>query len=312
MSQEFWLKHRPTRLSEVVGQAAAVKKLRGYIEHGVPHFLLLTGPSGVGKTTLARILRIALKCDGGDFRELNAADNRGIDTIRAIRKTVGLAPMNDRSKSRVWLIDEAHQLTSEAQGSFLKMLEEPPDHAYFILATTDPQRLKRTIITRASVVELRTLTLAELKQLVVRVIDEEGMDVSKKVQTKLCELSDGSPRQALVFLYALVGIGDEEDQLDVLQSVDPSRDVKEISKAMLYGTSWVEFVAILKGIDDLDSKAETIRWMVLGYMSAIALNDKKNAKRACQIIDIFSDNFFDTKKAGLIRCCYEVLVGDIR
>src|SRR5690606_3369465 len=108
----------------------------------IPHAMLFTGPSGCGKTTLARILRVKLRCSDNDFQEINAADFRGIDSIRSMRQQVGAAPLG--GDSRIWLIDEAHSMTADAQNAFLKLLEDTPRHVYFFLATTDPQKLKKT------------------------------------------------------------------------------------------------------------------------------------------------------------------------
>ena len=136
---ELYRKYRPTSFKQVVGQEEAIRTLTELGKRkAIPHAILFTGPSGVGKTTLARILQRKLKCVGNDFVEMNAANDRGVGIIRSIQNKVGLAPM--LGSCRIWLMDEAHQLTSDAQSAFLKLLEDTPSHVYFMLATTDPQK----------------------------------------------------------------------------------------------------------------------------------------------------------------------------
>src|SRR5688572_25883760 len=140
---ELYKKFRPKTLKGVVGQEGAVSSLQSMIDKGrLPHTILFSGPSGCGKTTIARILKGILECSDLDFFEINCADFKGIDMVRDIRRYVGIPPLH--GKSRVWLIDEAHQLTKDAQNAFLKLLEDTPKHAYFMLATTDPQKLLPT------------------------------------------------------------------------------------------------------------------------------------------------------------------------
>ena len=132
---ELYKKHRPSYLEDVFGQPEAVKVLGSMIEKDdLPHSILFTGPSGVGKTTLARILKEELECHANDFKEINCADFRGIDTIRDIRNNMNRQSL--MGGPLIWLIDEAHKLTNDAQTAFLKMLEDTPKHVYFFLATT--------------------------------------------------------------------------------------------------------------------------------------------------------------------------------
>jgi DNA polymerase-3 subunit gamma/tau len=144
-SPELYLKHRPSLFKQVIGQDDAVNVLQQLLKGDrFPHALLLSGPSGCGKTTLARICRDKLECTGADFQELNGADTRGIDTIREIRSHLNLRPMH--GKCRIWYIDEAHKLSNDAQNALLKMLEDTPTTAYFMLATTEPNKLiKRSL-----------------------------------------------------------------------------------------------------------------------------------------------------------------------
>jgi DNA polymerase III gamma/tau subunit len=302
---ELYRKYRPSLLDEIIGQDEVVGMLKVMIKNKrVPHCVLASGPSGTGKTTTFRILRNVLGCSDVDFREINAADFRGIDVIREIRQVVGLRPIG--GKCKVWLVDEAHQITSQGQEGFLKLLEDTPSHVYFFLASTDPQKLKKTIITRSTHLIFRLLSESELTSVVSTVYkSEKDQNISQSISKKIAELSDGSARKALVLLHQIIDIEDEDDAVELLQSTSVERQAVEICRALLNPrTKWYDMATILKEVEE---EAEGIRWMVLGYMKKVALSGGKTSSRACQIINEFRDNFYDSKEAGLVVACYNCL-----
>ena len=147
MTTSLAVKYRPKRLADFLGNTETVQALRALMEREeMPHTILFTGPSGTGKTTLARIVARRLQCSEHDLQELNTADFRGIDTIRDVVRNMALCPMS--GSCRVWILDEVHQLSKDAQHALLKALEDTPKHVYFLLATTDPAKLLPTIRTR--------------------------------------------------------------------------------------------------------------------------------------------------------------------
>ena len=259
-----------------------------------------------GKTTLARILRTKMKCSNRDFREINAAEYRGIDMVRDIKQNMGYTPMG--GKVRVWLVDEAHKLTPDAQGAFLKELEDgAPKHAYFMFATTDPQKLLKTIRTRATEIKVQPVKNKEMSELLNRVCEAEGIQVSEEVLDKIVEVSENSPRKALVILNQVIGL-DEDEQLDAVKGSVAETEAIELCRVLMNSSvSWGQVVKVLKGIEDLNGQAESIRWMVISYMSSVALGG--NPGRAIRIIEAFQDNFYDSKRAGLISACFEVVNG---
>lgn len=301
MTEELYKRYRPTNFKQVIGQEEAVRTL---VEMGrnnsIPHTILFTGPSGCGKTTLARILKNKLKCSDHDFNELNSSDFRGIDTVRDIRQKMFLAPMG--GKCRIWLLDEFHQTTSAAQEAFLKILEDTPPHTYFFLASTDPQKLKRTIITRCTEIKVGLLTEKQIVDLINSVANQEEKVISKAVSEKTAEISEGSARKALVLLHQIISIEDEDTQLETLQKADIKKQAIEIARALMNEkTTWKQMAEILKGVDE---DPESIRWMVLGYCAKVAF---ARPPRACAIIEEFRDPFYDSKKAGLISSCYNII-----
>ena len=141
--------YRPNKFAEIIGNKSTVKTIQNKINgDDPPHAILLHGPSGCGKTTLARIISTELGCNinSNDFNELDIAQLTGVDTAREIRQNMNFLPME--SKCRVWLLDEFHKASASFQNAMLKALEDTPKHVYFILCTTDPQKVIKTVQTR--------------------------------------------------------------------------------------------------------------------------------------------------------------------
>lgn len=222
MSDELYKRHRPARFQDVLGQEEAVGMLVEMGRKGsIPHTILFTGDSGTGKTTLARILKDKLKCGDADFCELNAADDKGIDMARDLKQRSGLSPI--QGPCRIWLIDECANLTSQAQECLLKLLEDTPKHVYYFLCTTDPQKLKKTIITRSTEIRTKPLKPAMLKKLVLDVVGKEGKQIESDVADKIADIAEGSARKALVLLHQVIDLSSEEAKLESLQKSDLKR-----------------------------------------------------------------------------------------
>lgn len=304
---ELYRVHRPKTFKGVVGQESALATIKGFFEQGkVPHVILLAGPSGCGKTTIARILKTKLECGDADFQELNCADFRGIDMVRDIRNRMGLAPIG--GKVRIWLIDEAHQMSSQAQNAFLKILEDTPGHVFFVLATTDPQKLLPTIRTRATEIILKAVKRDALTSLMQTVIEKEGRTEAvdwTDVLSTICDHAEGSPRKALVLLNAVINLPTAEQMVDAVKATIASPKAIELARELLNPqAAWGTVAKLLK---ELEEDPEQLRWMVLGYCTNVLLGGGKLAPRAFDIINIFERNFFDSKKAGLASACYAVV-----
>lgn len=300
MSQELYKENRPRKFEEVIGQKTAVSQLVSMgKQKKIPHVLLFTGPSGVGKTTLARILASKMKCTGTDFYEINGASNRGIDDIRSIQKNVGTSPL--QSPCRIWLLDEAHALTGDAQTALLKTLEDTPDHAYFFLATTDPQKLKKTIRTRCTDIRCKPLSEKDLITVVTEVAERVGDSVESSVASKIAEHSDGSARAAVQLLGKVLNISGESDRLDMVESDESRGEAFDLARAVCQkNPSWKKVSEAIKACDGADP--ETCRRIILGYASSMLL--KSGNSRGSEVIDIFQFNFYDSGKAGLVRACW--------
>jgi DNA polymerase-3 subunit gamma/tau len=305
---ELYRVHRPTLFKQMVGQETAIATIKGFFEKSmVPHVILLSGPSGCGKTTIARIMQTKLQCGAGDFQEVNCADFRGIDMVRDIRNRMGLSPIG--GKCRIWLIDEAHQMSSQAQNAFLKMLEDTPGHVYFFLATTDPQKLLPTIRTRCTEIAVKSLSRAALCLMMKAVLEKAGATGNLKDWTEvldtICDYAEGSARKALVLLNSALGLKTAEEMVDAVKSTLASPKAIALAQALLSpDVSWKPVAAMVK---DLEEDPETLRWMILGYMTNVLLGGGKLAPRAFDVINIFERNFYDSKRAGLASACYAVV-----
>ena len=270
-------------------------------ENRVPHAILLTGAAGCGKTSIGRILKKKLKCADFDFREINAADARGIDAIREINAQVELAPMG--GACRMWLLDEVAKLTSDAQTALLKTLEDTPSHVYFVLCTTDPQRLLTTIHSRCTTYHLKPLGVDHMRCVLKRVIETERLSVTAEIVDLIVEVSDGSARKALVHLEAAGRLATEEEQRNAIQEGDSKHQAIEIARALMRpDVKWTE---VAKLIRECDEDAEGIRRLILGYAAPVLLS--KASQQAAAIISAFRDDYYSCGKAGLALSAWEVL-----
>lgn len=307
-AKELHRKYRPRTFAEVVGQHEVIAVLRSKLNDSeVPHALLFAGPSGCGKTTLARILAKELDCSAHDLQEINAADSRGIDTIREIQQRLGLSPL--AGKCRVWLIDESHRLTSDAQAALLKMTEDTPSHAYFMFATTDPDKMLTTLRSRCTRIDVRPLNREELGKLVLSTAVAEGKeDLPEEVVEKIVEAANGSARMAQNLLNKVIGLENGE-ALNVIEREDTKKQAIELCRLLFKeSVKWPEIAAMIKALmPELEKDPESFRRMVLGYANSVALGGGKSMRRAAAVINAFQTNWYDCGKVGLTAACLDFL-----
>lgn len=203
----LYRKYRPQSFDDVIGQDSVVKALKGAISSkAIAHAYLFAGSRGIGKTSIARIFAREIGTSPNDIYEIDAASNRGIDDIRALRDAVAVLPFE--SKYKVYIIDEVHMLTKEAFNALLKTLEEPPKHVVFILATTEVYKLPETIVSRCQVFEFKRPTVEVLKDTVVAVAKKEGYTLEPAAGELVALVGDGSFRDSHGILERVIaGIG---------------------------------------------------------------------------------------------------------
>ena len=253
-------KWRPQTFGDLVGQQHVTETLKNAIRNNrVAHAYIFSGARGVGKTTAARILAKALNCVKGpapepcgecdsckeiaagtslDVIEIDAASNRGIDQIRELREMVKYAPASSRSK--VVILDEAHMLTGEASNALLKTLEEPPDRAIFVMATTQPEDLADTIRSRSQHFHFRALTFAEISGRLKEIAEKENLQIEPGAMAVIARMAEGSLRDALSLLeQARAYCGDTISDKEVreLLGVVPEDALEELVGAIAEGSA---------------------------------------------------------------------------
>ena len=205
----LYRKYRPKNFKEVLGQDHIVKVLVESVKLGhLAHAYLFAGSRGTGKTSVARILAETAGVSKNDIYEMDAASNRGIDEIRAIREGVNSAPFE--SKYKVYIVDEAHMLTKDAFNALLKTLEEPPAHVIFILATTEMEKLPETVVSRCQVFKFKKPSQVALKEMATGVAKKEGFVLEPAAAELIALLGDGSFRDALGMLQKVIGASSDK------------------------------------------------------------------------------------------------------
>ena len=240
----LYRKYRPTTFGEIVGQEHIVQTLSNAVSNNlISHAYLFSGPRGSGKTSMARVLAKAVNCTdlkngepcntcescveikegrAMDFIEIDAASNRGIDEIRDLKEAVRFAPT--KLKYKVYVIDESHQLTKEAANALLKTLEEPPDHAIFILATTEAHRMIPTIASRCQRFDFKTHTVSEITDRLLEIVKKEGTKIDKEAVTLIAASSGGSLRDATSLLDKVLTFQSGSDTIEAV-SKETVRDL---------------------------------------------------------------------------------------
>lgn len=228
--QALYRKWRPMRFEDLVGQEHVSDTLRGAVSSGrIAHAYLFCGTRGTGKTSTAKIFSRAVNCENPtdgepcnecptcrgilngtilDVYEMDAASNRGVESIREIREEVIYTPVG--CKYKVYIIDEVHMLTTEAFNALLKTLEEPPAHTIFILATTDPNKIPPTVLSRCQRFDFRRIGVDDIVKRLTRITEAEKIDITPDAVELIAEIGDGSMRDAISTLDRCAAFGDEK------------------------------------------------------------------------------------------------------
>ncbi len=313
--QSLYRKYRSQTFSDLVGQAAVIRALEGAITSArVSHAYLFSGTRGTGKTSTARLLAKAVNCTARadedpepcnscpsclavqagtalDLIEIDAASNRGIDEIRDLRNKVNLAPAQPGGK-KVYILDEAHMLSTDAFNALLKTLEEPPEHAVFILCTTDPSKIPATVIGRCQQFQFRRFTDEQIMGRLRHIAEREQVTVEDGALRIIAGVAQGTMRDAVGLLDQLIPLADgpitEGLAREMLGMTDPAR-LDELLDLVLRGDAG----GALGGLENLYAAGAELRQVVRGVMercrdrlvAAIGQRDAALRHRLAAILD---------------------------
>ena len=318
-------KYRPQKFSEVIAQEHVTRTLQNAIEQGrTAHGYIFSGHRGIGKTTVARILAMALNCRSADkpvaepcgvcescteiragnsvdVIEIDAATNRGIDEIRELREAARYRPARDRFK--IYILDEAHQITDAAFNALLKTLEEPPAHVVFMLATTQPEDIPQTIRSRCQHFSFRAVRFEEILRQLKDLVGREKIAADEDALALLAEAGDGSMRDALSILdQAIASASGQLTAENVRQLVGaaPSGVLEEVMQAVARGSSQEVLQLVDKLISEGHSPTHFARQMVRFLRNAVVAKvadvdssllqiSADERKRVARVAELFSE-----------------------
>lgn len=308
-SESLILKYRPTKWTEVIGQNEVVRSLKQIVDKKSSHAFIFTGPSGTGKTTLARIVANQVgSVNSGDILEIDAATFTGIDDMRSI--TVGLRyrPLGKSSVKSI-ICDEAHALSRQAWQSLLKSVEEPPTWAYWFFCTTDLGRIPDTIKTRCSTYSLKLVSNNDLYELLAKIANAEEFNVSEDVVDICVKEAQGSPRQAISNLAACADIQDRKEAARLLKSaLTGEGEAIDLARLLVKGANWNQLLPILNKIKD--QNPESIRQVIRAYVTTALLSQTQEDPviSGMRILEHFSQSFAsDNSISPIILACGKII-----
>jgi DNA polymerase III subunit gamma/tau len=348
MSTTLYRKYRPQVFEDLVDQDIVKQTLQNEIASGqIAHAYLFSGARGLGKTTTARLLAKAVNCQKRkdkdfepcntcdtcqaiinsqslDLIEIDAASNRGINEIRALKEHIGFTPSG--SNYRVFIIDEVHMLTNEAFNALLKTLEEPPPHAVFILATTELHKVPDTIISRCQTFVFRRVNEQHLVERLAKIAKAEGIKVDEKVLGQVAHISGGFIRDAESMLGQLLSLGEKKITQEVANLVLPTSNLDFVVKFLffLHSTKTSEALAHINELSDQGvdleyfSKEllEALRQLLISQYSTVEyvdvhlsdLQDKFGVAQLLKLIALVDRALSEIKRADIPQLPLELVV----
>ncbi len=335
MYHALYRKYRPKNFNSVVGQDSVIKTLKNsIINQNFSHAYMFFGPRGTGKTSVSKIFARSVNClspeDGCacgncdsckysfsknciDIIEIDAASNNGVDEIRELKNRISLVP--SELKYKVYIIDEVHMLSIGAFNALLKTLEEPPEHAIFILATTDPQKVPETIVSRCQCFSFKRLSSNIIKEKLDFVCKKESIDIDLEVLEGVSLLSDGGLRDALGLLDMLISYSDGRITMDCFTEVNGMISTEQLSrfvKNVLDG----DIVSILTSINNFENSGKNliqIFTQLLNYTRNLIVDyylNKTSLPFSVDLLQKFANNLnekmFEIKKSSNAKIFMEM------
>lgn len=279
--RELHTKYRPTEWEEIIGQPAAVESVMAALEEGRSRAFIFAGPSGVGKTTISRIIAGEMEAE---LMEIDAATHTGVDAMRDVQQMTQYAPLN--APSRVIIVDECHMLSKSAWNSMLKVIEEPPKNVLWCLCTTELEKVPETIKTRCLVYTLQLVDAEALMQLLTHIDAEEGSDANQDVMWLCAEKADGSPRRAITMFSQVMDCETRAEAAILLRQPLEDGEVIDLCRLMAQGAPWDKIIKLLKKLEK--QNPESIRRIICAYFSKVAMKESfQKAQNALAILQAF-------------------------
>lgn len=339
MYHALYRKYRPQTFSDVVGQNSIVTTLKNsIINKTFSHAYMFFGPRGTGKTTISKIFARSINClnpiDGCacgkcetclhsfekecvDIIEIDAASNNGVDEIRELKNKISLVPAE--LKYKVYIIDEVHMLSIGAFNALLKTLEEPPEHAVFILATTDPQKVPETIISRCQCFSFKRISENSIVERLKFITNQENIIVENSVLNDIANFSDGGLRDALGLLDKLSSYTNKKITADSFAELNGTITISELEKfSNLVFTG--DISSILLNIEKFNDSGKNLIQVItqlMNYLRNLLFSYYTNGTdlnapidQVVSLTNVINDKLFDIKKAGNPRIYIEMLLVD--
>ena len=335
MYQTLYRKYRPKNFDSVVGQDVVVQTLKNSIKNNkINHAYIFFGPRGVGKTSIAKIFARTVNCDKQDGNicdecdkcissksnecldiiEIDAASNNGVDEIRELRDKVNLVP--SELKYKVYIIDEVHMLTIQAFNALLKTLEEPPAHVIFILATTDPQKVPETIISRCQCFSFDRISSKDIVLNLENICKKENIEVDKETLESIAEMSNGGMRDSIGMLDKLFAYCGNKITYEDFIKVNKIVSTKEVD-------NFIELVyenninAVIGKIDEWNSTGvnvtQLLEMMLISLKNIIISSITGKSKyednnKLIKLSNLINENLFDIKKSSNPKIYIEIML----
>lgn len=337
MYHALYRKYRPLDFDSVVGQDPIVKTLKNsIINNNFSHAYMFFGPRGTGKTTLSKIFARSINClnpkDGEacgkcdaclnsfsndciDIIEIDAASNNGVDEIRELRNKISLVP--SQLKYKVYIIDEVHMLSIGAFNALLKTLEEPPEHAIFILATTDPQKVPDTIVSRCQCFSFKKISNESVVERLNYVCKKEKIKIDDEVISKMALLSDGGMRDALGYLDKMVSFTDKKITMDDFNEVNGIVSDEDINGFInfIFSGSIENVIIKINEFNDSGKNLIQIMTQLINYVRNVIVDyylNKSNVSFSIELyqklINFINENFIIIKKSDNTKIYIEMLL----
>ena len=339
MYHALYRKYRPSNFDDVVGQDVIVTTLKNsIINKTFTHAYMFFGPRGTGKTTISKIFARAVNCSNPtesgpcnkcdncihsmekecvDIIEIDAASNNGVDEIRELKSKISLVPAE--LKYKVYIIDEVHMLSIGAFNALLKTLEEPPEHAIFILATTDPQKVPETIISRCQCFSFKKISESSIINRLKSIVEKENISIDPKVLNEISSFCDGGMRDALGLLDKLSSYTDKkitEDSFAELNGIITKDELEKISK-YIFEADIPNVLLSLNNYNDSGKNLVQVIVQLMNYLRNIVVDYYVNNTKCNYSVDVvlslvneINNNLFEIKRADNPRIYIEMFLVD--